>query len=190
METSPSFIVGCLHNESELPRPMRIWIECRDIEQSLSMVIPKKSDSGIEGITAKQMSVFTRSANVSFKAYGVISPVLFILAVLGLLLALVFLVIGLVRKVYDLRFKLSVFALSVFVACGASVFTLILAVAWQYPFQAEISAADMYQHKYYTATVVPLMQIIEIVATMCLVYYIGQWVKAALKKRAEALPEK
>ena len=48
----------------------------------------------------------------------------------------------------------------------------------------------MYQHKYYTATVVPLMQIIEIVATMCLVYYIGQWVKAALKKRAEALPEK
>lgn len=69
---------------------MRIWIECRDIEQSLSMVIPKKSDSGIEGITAKQMSVFTRSANVSFKAYGVISPVLFILAVLGLLLALVF----------------------------------------------------------------------------------------------------
>ena len=89
---------------------MRIWIECRDIEQSLSMVIPKKSDSGIEGITAKQMSVFTRSATVSFKAYGVISPVLFILAVLGLLLALVFLVIGLVRKVYDLRFKLSVFA--------------------------------------------------------------------------------
>lgn len=141
--------------------------DCRTLEIVLNNRITKTSDY-TDHVRAKQQEFFNRAAHIVFRISAIIAPILIILTVIMLCCTLFIFIRKMVHRQFDSNFSRALANTLIATVGGLSVFALLLAVTWQYPI-ADGAVIRWSVVKYYTETIVPLIQIIEIVAVITLI---------------------
>lgn len=135
----------------------------RLIELTLNEVLGRYDDPSTSRYM--QRAVGLKAAQIVVTTYKYLAPVLVCLAYCGLVAGMA----NIIRRKRNNLSKQSVFVLIATVAGGGSSFALTLAVSW-------LCSTRMETLVYYTAAIVPLVQIVEILGILLCAGYVTHWI--------------